>query len=161
MPQSQGFPKLPSNTSNTLEVERLICLNIRSFIADLCLTDRSFFIANTINGDHEAINDIVKSSSEMFFKPGTLCYAYSSRLAERSNTVPAISMDMRFVRKAVFVSFLLHLEDHFIGISLVDVQQSNSRRHVALSDLSDAFYDARIYDRLAATAHSWGRPPLH
>ncbi|MGV6872341.1 hypothetical protein ACUSIJ_06550 [Pseudochelatococcus sp. B33] len=163
MQQSQGRLK-PHNSptlSNTQEAERLICLNIRSFIADLCLTDRSFLITNILDGNHDAINDIVESSSEMFFKPGTLCYAYGSRLAERFNAPPAISMDMRFVRKAVFVSFLLHLEDDFIGVSLVDFQQRSSQQGMALSELSDAFYDARIYDRFAATARRADRRPLH
>ena len=161
MHQSQGRSDPPSKPAltNAQEAERLICLNIRSFIADLCLTDRSFLIANIINGSHDAINDIVESSSEMFFKPGTLSYAYGSRLAERFNATPAIAMDMRFVRKAVFVSFLLHIEDDFIGVSLVDFRQRSSQGNVALSELSDAFYDARIYDRFAAV-QSGGRRPL-
>lgn len=163
MHQSQRRPETRNRPvlTNAQEAERLVCLNIRSFVADLCLTDRSFLITSVINANHDAINDIVESSSEMFFKPGTLCYAYGSRLAERFNATPAISLDMRFVRKAMFVSFLLHLEDDFIGVSLVDFQQRSRQRGVALSELSDAFYDARIYDRFIATAQRGDRRPLH
>lgn len=151
---------------NAQEAERLICLNIKSFIADFCLTDKSFLVSNIIDGNHDALNDIVESSSEMFFKPGTLCYAYGSRLAERFNAAPAISMDMRFVRKAVFVSFLLHLEEDFIGVSLVDFRRGSGRcggdrPGMALSELSDAFYDARIYDRFLATAQRTARRAMH
>lgn len=154
MHQSQGRqkPGKGSALTNAQEAERLICLNIRSFMADLCLTDRSFLVASIVDENHDAINDIVESSAEMFFKPGTLCYAYGSRLSERFNTAPAISMDMRFVRKAMLISFLLHIEDDFIGVSLQDFRQRSRERSVALSELSDAFFDARIYDRFAAQA---------
>jgi hypothetical protein len=133
--------------SNIREAERLICINIKSFIADLCLIDKSFLIENVINANHNNINDVIESSSEMFFKPGTLCYAFSSRLTERYNTVPAISLDMRFSHKHVLVPFLLHIEDDFVGVSLADTKSKNKSPSIALSQLSDALYEARIYDR--------------
>lgn len=132
--------------SNIEEAERLICMNIKSFIADLCLTDKSFLIEHIINANHNVINDIVKSSSEMFFKPGTLCYDYNARISERYNAVPSICIDMRFAHKLVMVNFFLHIEDDFAGVSLTKETLKRNRRMIALSQLSDAFYDARIYD---------------
>ncbi|MGI6246102.1 MAG: hypothetical protein ACOYJQ_10075 [Pseudochelatococcus sp.] len=107
--------------------------------------DRSFLISSIAEGDHDAINDIVDSSSEMFFKPGTLCYAFGSRLAERYNAAPAVSLDMRFSHKFVIVSFSLHLDDGFAGVALRDGGLRFSKSATALDRLSDAFFDARIY----------------
>lgn len=127
-------------------------MNIKSFIADLCLIDKSFLIENVINANHNNINDVIESSSEMFFKPGTLCYAYSSRLSERYNAVPAISLEMRFSHKLVLVPFLLHIEDDFVGVAISDEKPRNKLSSIALSQLSDAFYEARIYDRFTSTS---------
>lgn len=128
------------------EAERLICLNIKSFIADLCLVDKSFLIENIINSNHDILNDVIESSSEMFFKPGTLCYDYNARLLERYNAMPSICIDMRFSYKHVLVSFFLHLEDDFAGVSLAKEMFHKNCTLFALSQISNAFYGARIYD---------------
>lgn len=129
------------------EAERLICMNIKSFIVDFCLIDKAFLIENIINSNHHILNDVIESSSEMFFKPGTLSYNYNARLSERHNAVPSICIDMRFSHKHVLFPFFLHIEDNYAGVSLTKAALQKNRAFFALSQLSDAFYDARIYNR--------------
>lgn len=154
-------PEANSSLSGRVyEAERLICLNIKSFIADLCYVDRAFLIGNILGGDHYAINDIIDSSSEMFFKPGTLRYAFSSRLDARAGRGPAISLDMHFTHRLIHVPFLLCLESSFAGVSLTGENARIVHSEATLGQLLDAFGDARIHDALESQHNNPAQNPV-
>lgn len=149
-PPERFRPVATRPAGKAYEAERLICHNIRPFIVDLCYVDRSFLVASVASRNHGAINDIIESSSEMFFKPGTLRYTFGSHVSERRDpagrhdAAPAVSFGMRFAHELVAVSFLLHLANDFAGVALADGSMPYGRSAEALGQLSAAFCAARL-----------------
>lgn len=77
--------------------------------AELRLVDAGDFIAFIHDGKFANIQDIVDSSVELFFKPGTVSFGWGAEFKLDWDSVPVISLDMEFRDGPVWLLFKLIL----------------------------------------------------
>ena len=89
--------------------------------SELRMTDAAELIS-MIRNDHAAnIADLVNSSTELFFKSGTLRYALSARFKAPWGATPVIEIDMEFRHGAVCAFFRLKIGQRRAGVEIMDI----------------------------------------
>jgi hypothetical protein len=84
--------------------EQIIADALVDFASELRLTDAAELMS-MIRNDHAAnIADLVNSSTELFFKSGTLRYALSASFKAPWDATPTVGIDMEFRHAAVCLS---------------------------------------------------------
>jgi hypothetical protein len=120
-----------------------------SVAADLRLVDAGDFIAFIHDEKFANIQDLVNSSVELFFKPGTVSFGWGAQYKLDWQSLPTITLDMEFRHGSVWLIFKLILTarqtnvkiDFFSpGRSLGDSRQDTSV-------LIEAIADARLNPR--------------
>lgn len=91
------------------EREMILAEAIQGVAAELRLVDLSILTRYVIAEQHGNIDDLVSSSTELFFKPGTLRYGLQADVDLRWGGTPAVSLDMEFQHQDVTVFFNLVL----------------------------------------------------
>ncbi len=92
------------------------------------------------------IANLVASSAELFFKPGTIFFGQSGEVDVTWDKPPSVALDMEFRHLQVNVCFRLILEGRWAGVEITylsfggapDVPDDNAR------PLIDAIADARL-----------------
>jgi hypothetical protein len=87
-------------------------------IADFCLADAEiirFYASNQLHGN---MDEMVASSTELYFKSETLSYAYSSDISAEWGHPPCVVIDMEFVHEAISVFFKLVFGEHRVGVQI-------------------------------------------
>ncbi len=130
--------------------EEIIANAMVDVATELRLADPSELIL-MIRGEQAAnIADLVNSSSELFFKSGTLRYALSSGCDVQWDSTPIIRLDMEFRYAAVCAFFRLMIGRRRAAVDVVDVLFDED-------DLDGAAMDQCLS---AAIAGARLRPPL-
>jgi hypothetical protein len=129
-----------------VEREQIIADALVDVASELRLTDAAELIL-MIRNDHAAnIADLVNSSTELFFKSGTLRYALSASFKAPWDATPIVEIDMEFRHAAVCAFFRLTIGQRCAGVEIIDIlfdeqgldDWSKSER------LSSAFDSARL-----------------
>ena len=85
------------------------------------LTDAAELIT-MIRNDHAAnIADLVNSSTELFFKSGTLRYALSASFTAPWDATPVVAIDMEFRHAMVSAFFRLTIGWRRAGVEIMDI----------------------------------------
>lgn len=101
--------------------ERIVADALVGVASELRLTDAAELMA-MIKADHAAnIADLVNSSTELFFKSGTLRYALSASVEAPWDATPAVEIDMEFRHAGVSAFFRLKLGERRAGVEIADV----------------------------------------
>ncbi len=104
-----------------LERERIIADALVDVASELRLTDASELVA-MIRNDHAAnIADLVNSSTELFFKSGTLRYALSASFHAPWDATPVVALDMEFRHAMVSAFFRLTIGQRRAGVEIIDI----------------------------------------
>ncbi|MGH9676964.1 MAG: hypothetical protein ACRD36_07665 [Candidatus Acidiferrum sp.] len=98
--QRDNQVELPANALDTA---------FEAVAAELRLVDVADYIAYIHAAKLANIQDIVNSSVELFFKPGTLSFGWGAEFALDWNSLPVITLDMEFRHRAVRLVFKLIL----------------------------------------------------
>lgn len=127
--------------------ERLLADAMVDVATELRLADLAE-LAQLIRTDQEAnIADLVNSSSELFFKPGSLRYGLAARCELGWNTTPTVRLDMEFHHDSVTVFFHLTIGRARAGVEVIDILIDDDDREdniVAHARLSEAIAEARL-----------------
>lgn len=101
--------------------ERILADAMVDVATELRLADLAE-LAQLIRTDQEAnIADLVNSSSELFFMPGSLRYGLAARCEFGWNTTPTVRLDMEFRQSAVTVFFRLTIGRARAGVEVISV----------------------------------------
>ncbi len=104
-----------------LERERIIADALVDVASELRLTDAAELIL-MIRSDHAAnITDLVNSSTELFYKSGTLRYALSASFKAPWNSTPVVAVDMEFRHAMVSAFFRLTIGQRRAGVEIIDI----------------------------------------
>ncbi len=104
-----------------LEREQIIADALVDFASELRLTDVAEFI-QMIHSDHAAnIADLVDSSSELFFKSGTLRYALSASFMAPWDATPVVALDLEFRHATVCAFFSLTIGRRRAAVEIIDI----------------------------------------
>jgi len=104
-----------------LDRERIIADALVDVASELRLTDAAELVA-MIRNDHAAnIVDLVNSSTELFFKSGTLRYALSANFHAPWDATPVVALDMEFRHAMVSAFFRLTIGERRAGVEIIDI----------------------------------------
>ena len=101
--------------------EQIIADALVDVASELRLTDAAELMSMILN-DHAAnIADLVNSSTELFFKSGTLRYALSASFTAPWDATPIVEIDMEFRHAAVCAFFRLKIGQRRAGVEIIDI----------------------------------------
>jgi hypothetical protein len=102
----------------TLEREMALADGMRDVAAELRLIDAADLIAFIRTEQFANIANLVNSSTELYYSPGTLSFGRSGDIDLKWGGAPIISLDMEFHHGQVSVYFRLLLEALQAGIEI-------------------------------------------
>jgi hypothetical protein len=128
------------------EREKALADGMRDVASELRLVDPADFIAFIRTEQFGNIRTLVNSSTEMFYKPGTICFGLSGEVDLPWGCAPCVSLDMEFHHLNVSAYFRLVLKSLQAGIELTYVSfeggSEDPDRNTAR--LIEAIEDARL-----------------
>lgn len=126
--------------------EQIIADALVDVASELRLTDAAELI-HMIRSDQAAnIADLVNSSTELFFKSGTLRYALSASFKAPWDATPIVSIDMEFRHAMVSAFFRLTIGWRRAGVEIIDIlfDEQGLDDRVKAERLFEALTSARI-----------------
>ncbi len=131
---------------NRSEHEKVLAAGLREVAAELRLIEPADLVAFIRTGQFGNIRTLVSSSTEMYFKPGTVSFRQSGDVTLGWTGEPSIMLDMEFQHRAVEVFFRLVLEAQEAGVEIEYISFAGSsadpRENIRL--LIEALSDARF-----------------
>lgn len=128
------------------EREKALADGLRDVATELRLIDPADFIAYIRTEQFGNLRTLVNSSTEMFFKPGTITFGLSGEVDLPWGCAPTISLDMEFHHLNVSAYFRLVLRSLRAGVEISYVQfdgpSEDPDRNTAR--LVEAIEDARL-----------------
>jgi len=129
-----------------LEREKALGYGVRELASELRMVEPSDYVAFVRAERFANIANLVASSAELFFKPGTISFGHSGEVDLKWGEPPAVVLDMEFRHLHVNVYFRLVLEEQQAGVEITylafegasDAPDDNTRR------LVEAIADARL-----------------
>jgi len=133
-------------TNFAFEREKVLGQGIRELASDLRLVEPADYIDFVRTERFANIANLVSSSAELFFKPGTISFGHSGDVDLKWDQPPTVALDMEFRHMRVNVYFRLVLEAQHAGVEITYVAfdgaseepNENTRR------LVEAIADARL-----------------
>jgi len=101
--------RLPSLSSDVSKAERVLGEALKQFATELKLAGAADLAAFVRLGHMPNLQDLVRSSAELYFKPGTLELAETGELEMSWFSPPLITFPMVFRSEGLFVYFRLRL----------------------------------------------------
>ena len=129
--------------------EQIIADALVDVASELRLTDADELMS-MIRNDHAAnIADLVNSSTELFFKSGTLRYALSASFKAPWDATPTVEIDLEFRHAAVCAFFRLKIGQRRSGVEIIDIlfEEQGLDDFAKAERLSAALKNARLRSR--------------
>ena len=101
--------------------EQIIADALVGVASELRLTDAAELMSMIKNDQAANIADLVNSSTELFFRSGTLRYALSASFKAPWDATPAVEIDMEFHHAGVSAFFRLKIGERRAGVEIVDI----------------------------------------
>src|SRR5262245_59990406 len=130
----------------TLEREKALAEGMRDVASELRLIDPADFVAFLRTEQFGNIKSLVNSSTEMFFRPGTISFGLSGEVDLSWGSPPCVSLDMEFRNMNVSAYFRLILQEFHAGIeiSYVSFEGGAEDPDVNTQRLVEAIAEARL-----------------
>jgi hypothetical protein len=124
---------------------------LRDVTADLRTIDPVDLVSFIRFGSHGAVDDLIQSSVELFFKHGTLISSWSACVDMAWDTCPLVTLGMEFRHPMVSVFFDLVLGAHQgeVAVQAVIFENPESDEAGGVPLLARAIADARLPARAA------------
>ena len=136
----------PHRPEGPVSRERIIAGALVDVASELRLTDAAELVA-LIHNDHAAnIADLVNSSTELFFKSGTLRYALSASVKTPWDGTPVVALDMEFRHAGVSAFFRLTIGQRHAGVEIMDIlfDEQGLTERAKVGRLAEALASARL-----------------
>jgi hypothetical protein len=126
--------------------EKIIAEGIVDVASELRLVDADELVLLIRNNQQANISDLVNSSSELYFKAGTLKYGLVSGCEVGWDRSPTILFDMEFGHASISAFFRLMLGRSRAGVEILDVvfEEGDLSLSEQTRRLADAIADARL-----------------
>ena len=132
--------------NTTIERERALAEGMREVASELRLVDATDFVAFIRTGQFANVGSLVSSSTELFFKPGTVRFGSSGDIDLKWGGTPSIMLDMEFHHMRVNVYFRLWLEALQAGVEInyITFEGASADADENTRRLVSAIADARL-----------------
>lgn len=140
---------MKSGDAWTLERERALALNLERVAAELRLYEPQEFVAFVRLELFGNVENLVNSSTELYFKPGTLKFGMSGDVDLAWGKTPRVMLDMEFTHQGVTAYFrlILESEDAAVEITYLAFAGNSGDPHRNTQRLIEALADARLSHR--------------
>jgi hypothetical protein len=126
------------------EFEEVLACNIKDVVADLCLADTDIIMSYATKQLHGNMDEIIMSSTELYFKDRTLSYAYGVDVSLEWGPPPCVALDMEFIHDSVGVLFKLVLGQQYVGVQINQMRLNET--------VSERDFDVRSFERVITSA---------
>ncbi|HEY4848868.1 MAG TPA: hypothetical protein VIH87_14060 [Methylocella sp.] len=135
--QRDDHVELPANALGTV---------FEPVAAELRLVDVADYIAYIRDQKFANIQDIVNSSVELFFKPGTLSFGWAAEFELDWNSLPVITLDMEFRHRSVWLVFKLILRalQTNVTVEYLSLGKTSGDPRQDMAALIETIADARL-----------------
>lgn len=120
--------------------EKILADGIVDVASELRMVDISDFIFHIKSENFANVGDLINSSAELYFKPGTITFNWSATLRVDWKARPAVAFDLEFKNAGVRALFSLELEDDRASVDIRSLTFENQASG-ALPN-TEMFYDA-------------------
>ena len=100
------------------ERESLLACAVRPVAGELRLVDAAELISSIWAQKYANLQDLVNSSAELYFRPGTLSFGWGAEVRVGWAVPPSIGLDMEFNNRGLTVFFRLGLEGGCASIAI-------------------------------------------
>ena len=145
------------------ESEREICADIlargiEDVVAELRVIDPVDLVSFIRFGSYLAIEDLLQSSAELFFKDATLTFGWSASVEMGWGETPRVTLGLEFRHRAVSVFFNLsiHAMDQIVQVTGIFFDAACPDPMERVTHLAEAVSDARLPRRVAAVSGPLG-----
>ena len=130
----------------TLQREKALADGLRDVAAELRLIEATDLVAFLRTEQFGNIANLVNSSTELYFKPGTLGFGSSGDVQLKWGEAPTVALDMEFTHRGVAVYFRLLLQALQAGIEItyIEFAESSGDPEKNTMRLIEAITDARL-----------------
>ncbi|WP_321505747.1 hypothetical protein [Breoghania sp.] len=145
--ESAGVSASPRITGDSSKKrEQILAQAIQDVAAELRLIDVTDLIFHVLAGKHANIDDLVRSSTELYFKPNTMCYGSAANLELTWGSTPTIILDLQFRHHGVWIHFGLSLSALQAGVDMYHIEFSEPSENPQANTelLISALKDARL-----------------
>jgi hypothetical protein len=134
---------------SSLAREQIIADALVDVASELRLIDAAELMLMIRNDQAANIADLVNSSSELFFKSGTLRYALSASYRAAWDATPVAEIDLEFRHAAVCAFFRLKIGQRRAGVEIIDIlfDEQGLDEQAKVDRLFAAFESARLESR--------------
>jgi hypothetical protein len=138
------------------EREKALADGLKDVSSELWMIDPADFVSFIRMEQFGNIRNLVNSSTEMFFKPGTVCFGQSGEVDLEWDCPPCIALDMEFHHLNVSAYFRLILRSLQAGVELnyLSFEGGSEDPDRNTLRLVEAIEDARIAAPRKAGSHS-------
>jgi len=119
--KTMNAPRRSPQQRQPPEREQIIADALVGFASELRLTDAAELMSMIQNEQAANLADLVNSSTELFFKSGTLRYALSASFKAPWDATPTVEIDMEFRHAGVCAFFRLKIGQHRAGVEIQDI----------------------------------------
>jgi hypothetical protein len=128
------------------QLARTLAMAVEPVAAELRLVDVADFIAYIHDEEFANIQDIVNSSVELFFKPGTLSFGWGAEVEVDWDRAPVVALDMEFRHRSVWIVFkvILRALQTDVIVQHVSLAKSAAGPKDNLKLLTETIADARL-----------------
>ena len=119
---------------------------VKEVASELRLIESTDFVTYIRTERFANIDQLVNSSTELFYKPGTISFAHSADVVMNWGEAPTVVLDMQFHHRQVKVYFRLALEEVRAGIEIdyITFGQASASPEENTRRLIRAIDDARL-----------------
>jgi hypothetical protein len=138
------------------DLEKIIAEGIVDVATELRLADVSDLMLFIRSDQTANIEDLVNSSTELYFRNGTLKYALVAGCSVRWDALPTIMLDMEFRHAAVSVFFRLVLSQSRAAVEIIDIffDEQGLSQEAKIQKLTAAVADAKLPDHRGQSRRS-------
>ena len=144
LPEERGNGS--SSMSSDRKRQEAIASALADFIEDLKLVDVVDFVAYIRTEQHGNIEELIKTSAELYFKEGSLRYSMAANSELEWDSTPKVSLDLEFFNLGVWIYFTVVLAwpDNAVNVSYVEVPEAAGDKNKETNMLLAALKDARL-----------------
>jgi len=122
---------------------------LKPFATEMHLIDVVDLVAFVRTDQHANIEDLVKSSAELFFKTDTLRYSMAASVDLTWDSTPIVKLDLEFFNLGVWIYFTLVLQHphNAVDVAYIEFSNTSGSREDNTARLKEALQDARVKPR--------------
>lgn len=138
--------------SERAALANVLAAGIEDVVEELRVIDPADLVSFIRFGSYPALEDLLQSSTELFFKDGTLVFGWTADVDLSWGDLPTVTLGMEFRHRAVSVFFDLSIRaaSRMVDIAGIQFETACQDANERVKQLAEALADAHLPRRMPA-----------